>query len=163
MSSKIGLYTGSFDPVTNGHLDIIKRASQLCDHLYVGIFYNPIKEGLFPPQTRQLMLKQALAEMTNVSVVMAENRLAVDVAKELQVTHLVRGLRNGADFDYEANLEYFNHMLAPTLETVYFISRNEWQQLSSSRVRELIHFQSSLEGLVPQSVMTQVEKMNEKN
>lgn len=109
------------------------------------------------------MLKQALAEMTNVSVVMAENRLAVDVAKELQVTHLVRGLRNGADFDYEANLEYFNHMLAPTFETVYFISRNEWQQLSSSRVRELIHFQSSLEGLVPQSVMTQVEKMNENN
>ncbi|MCB2834235.1 pantetheine-phosphate adenylyltransferase [Streptococcus dysgalactiae] len=163
MSSKIGLYTGSFDPVTNGHLDIIKRASQLCDRLYIGIFYNPIKEGLFPPQTRQLMLKQALAEMTNVSVVMAENRLAVDVAKELQVTHLVRGLRNGTDFDYEANLEYFNHMLAPTLETVYFISRNEWQQLSSSRVRELIHFQSSLEGLVPQSVMTQVEKMNENN
>ncbi|EIQ82333.1 UNVERIFIED_CONTAM: pantetheine-phosphate adenylyltransferase [Streptococcus canis] len=163
MSTKIGLYTGSFDPVTNGHLDIIKRASHLCDQLYVGIFYNPTKEGFFKPEIRQLMLTQALETFSDVTVVMAENRLAVDVAKELQVTHLIRGLRNAADFDYEANLEYFNHMLAPTLETVYFISKNEWQPLSSSRVRELIHFQSSLEGLVPQSVIAQVEKMNENN
>ena len=75
---------------------------------------------------------------------------------------MIRGLRNATDFEYEENLEYFNHLLAPNIETVYLISRNKWQALSSSRMRELIHFQSSLEGLVPQSVIAQVEKMNEK-
>ncbi|MGT2934336.1 pantetheine-phosphate adenylyltransferase [Streptococcus castoreus] len=163
MSSKIGLYTGSFDPVTNGHIDIIKRASCLCDQLYVGVFHNPNKESLFELEIRHLMLSQALEKFMNVTVVMAKNRLAVDLAQELQVTHLIRGLRNPTDFEYEANLEYFNHMLAPSIDTLYFISKNELQPLSSSRIRELIHFQSSLEGLVPQSVITQVEKMNENN
>ncbi|VHC47132.1 pantetheine-phosphate adenylyltransferase [Streptococcus pyogenes] len=162
MLTKIGLYTGSFDPVTNGHLDIVKRASGLFDQIYVGIFDNPTKKSYFKLEVRKAMLTQALADFTNVIVVTSHERLAIDVAKELRVTHLIRGLRNATDFEYEENLEYFNHLLAPNIETVYLISRNKWQTLSSSRVRELIHFQSSLEGLVPQSVIAQVEKMNEK-
>ncbi|HEQ9713143.1 TPA: pantetheine-phosphate adenylyltransferase [Streptococcus pyogenes] len=162
MLTKIGLYTGSFDPVTNGHLDIVKRASGLFDQIYVGIFDNPTKKSYFKLEVRKAMLTQTLADFTNVIVVTSHERLAIDVAKELRVTHLIRGLRNATDFEYEENLEYFNHLLAPNIETVYLISRNKWQALSSSRVRELIHFQSSLEGLVPQSVIAQVEKMNEK-
>ncbi|HFS8634780.1 TPA: pantetheine-phosphate adenylyltransferase [Streptococcus pyogenes] len=162
MLTKIGLYTGSFDPVTNGHLDIVKRASGLFDQIYVGIFDNPTKKSYFKLEVRKAMLTQALTDFTNVIVVTSHERLAIDVAKELRVTHLIRGLRNATDFEYEENLEYFNHLLAPNIETVYLISRNKWQALSSSRVRELIHFQSSLEGLVPQSVIAQVEKMNEK-
>ncbi|HEP1492872.1 TPA: pantetheine-phosphate adenylyltransferase [Streptococcus pyogenes] len=162
MLTKIGLYTGSFDPVTNGHLDIVKRASGLFDQIYVGIFDNPTKKSYFKLEVRKAMLTQVLADFTNVIVVTSHERLAIDVAKELRVTHLIRGLRNATDFEYEENLEYFNHLLAPDIETVYLISRNKWQALSSSRVRELIHFQSSLEGLVPQSVIAQVEKMNEK-
>ncbi|KHD45242.1 pantetheine-phosphate adenylyltransferase [Streptococcus hongkongensis] len=161
MSNKIGLYSGSFDPVTNGHMDIIDRASQLFDKLYVGIFYNPNKIGFLDLDGRIKVLKQALTAYDNVSVVWTENRLAVDLAKELGVTHMVRGLRNPTDFEYESNLEYFNHRLDSSIDTVYLIARNQMQPISSSRVKELIHFNSSIEGLVPQSVITYLEKLNE--
>ncbi|KYP21115.1 pantetheine-phosphate adenylyltransferase [Streptococcus parauberis] len=161
MSNKIGLYSGSFDPVTNGHMDIIDRASQLFDKLYVGIFYNTNKAGFLDLEGRIMVLEEALASYDNVSVVWTDNRLAVDLAKELEVTHMVRGLRNPTDFEYESNLEYFNHRLDPSIDTVYLIARNNMQPISSSRVKELIHFNSSIEGLVPQSVISYLEKMNE--
>ncbi|PNY20200.1 pantetheine-phosphate adenylyltransferase [Streptococcus parauberis] len=161
MSNKIGLYSGSFDPVTNGHMDIIDRASQLFDKLYVGIFYNTNKAGFLDLEGRIMVLEEALASYDNVSVVWTDNRLAVDLAKELEVTHLVRGLRNPTDFEYESNLEYFNHRLDPSIDTVYLIARNNMQPISSSRVKELIHFNSSIEGLVPQSVISYLEQMNE--
>ncbi|MFI3634491.1 pantetheine-phosphate adenylyltransferase [Streptococcus parauberis] len=161
MSNKIGLYSGSFDPVTNGHMDIIDRASQLFDKLYVGIFYNTNKVGFLDLEGRIMVLEEALASYDNVSVVWTDNRLAVDLAKELEVTHMVRGLRNPTDFEYESNLEYFNHRLDPSIDTVYLIARNNMQPISSSRVKELIHFNSSIEGLVPQSVISYLEQMNE--
>lgn len=161
MSNKIGLYSGSFDPVTNGHMDIIDRASQLFDKLYVGIFYNTNKAGFLDLEGRIMVLEEALASYNNVSVVWTDNRLAVDLAKELEVTHMVRGLRNPTDFEYESNLEYFNHRLDPSIDTVYLIARNNMQPISSSRVKELIHFNSSIEGLVPQSVISYLEQMNE--
>lgn len=163
MSDKIGLYSGSFDPVTNGHMDIIARASQLFDRLYIGVFFNPEKQGFFDLDTRVKVLKEALEVYPNVSVVSAQNSLAVDLAKSLQVTHMVRGLRNPTDFEYESNLEFFNHRLDSSIDTVYFIARHLMQPISSSRVKELIHFQSSIEGLVPRSVIKQLELMNEKN
>ncbi|WP_413473540.1 pantetheine-phosphate adenylyltransferase [Streptococcus parauberis] len=161
MSNKIGLYSGSFDPVTNGHMDIIDRASQLFDKLYVGIFYNTNKAGFLDLEGRIMVLEEALASYDNVSVVWTDNRLAVDLAKEIEVTHMVRGLRNPTDFEYESNLEYFNHRLDPSIDTVYLIARNNMQPISSSRVKELIHFNSSIEGLVPQSVISYLEQMNE--
>ncbi|KPJ22447.1 pantetheine-phosphate adenylyltransferase [Streptococcus phocae] len=161
MSTKIGLYTGSFDPVTNGHLDIITRASKLFDHVYVGIFYNPHKKGFFDLNMRTRILTEAVQDLENITVVTAENRLAAELAKELQVTHMVRGLRNPTDFEYESNLEYFNHRLEPSIETVYFIANHELQPISSSRIKELLHFNASIEGLVPQSVINQVERMHE--
>lgn len=161
MSSKIGLYSGSFDPVTNGHMDIIERASQLFDHLYVGVFFNPDKKGFFDLDMRMRMLEEALEHLDNVSVVSAQDSLAVALAKDLHVTHMVRGLRNPTDFEYESNLEYFNHRLEPTIDTVYFIARNTMSPISSSRVKELVHFKSSIEGLVPQSVIDQLERMHE--
>lgn len=161
MSNKIGLYSGSFDPVTNGHMDIIDRASQLFDKLYVGIFYNTNKAGFLDLEGRIMVLEEALASYDNVSVVWTDNRLAVDLAKELEVTHMVRGLRNPTDFEYESNLQYFNHRLDPSIDTVYLIARNNMQPISSSRVKELIHFNSSIEGLVPQSVISYLEQMNE--
>ncbi|EFR44271.1 pantetheine-phosphate adenylyltransferase [Streptococcus pseudoporcinus] len=163
MSDKIGLYSGSFDPVTNGHMDIIERASHLFDRLYVGVFFNPDKKGFFSLETRVRVLEEALAHLDNVFVVSTQDSLAVDLAKELDVTHLVRGLRNPTDFEYESNLEYFNHRLEPSIDTLYFISRNIMSPISSSRVKELVHFKSSIEGLVPQPVIDQLERMNEDN
>ncbi|VTS34660.1 phosphopantetheine adenylyltransferase [Streptococcus pseudoporcinus] len=163
MSDKIGLYSGSFDPVTNGHMDIIERASHLFDRLYVGVFFNPDKKGFFSLETRVRVLEEALAHLDNVFVVSTQDSLAVDLAKELDVTHLVRGLRNPTDFEYESNLEYFNHRLEPSIDTLYFISRNIMSPISSSRVKELVYFKSSIEGLVPQPVIDQLERMNEDN
>ncbi|MBM7643610.1 pantetheine-phosphate adenylyltransferase [Streptococcus loxodontisalivarius] len=158
MSDKIGLLTGSFDPVTLGHLDIIERASKLFDQLYVGIFYNKEKQGFFSIEERKHMLEEAVAELDNVRVVTAHNSLAVDIARKLGATYLVRGLRNATDFDYEANLEFFNKGLADDLETVYLIASHGQQPVSSSRVRELIHFGADLSPYAPDSVIKEVEK-----
>ncbi|MFC3928438.1 pantetheine-phosphate adenylyltransferase [Streptococcus caprae] len=158
MSDKIGLFTGSFDPVTLGHLDIIIRASHLVDQLYVGIFYNKDKAGLFSVESRQSMLEASLADYPKIKVITARDSLAVDIAKQLGVTHLVRGLRNATDFEYEANLAYYNHHLVADLETVFLLTADQYRHVSSSRIRELIHFEADIAAFVPQAVVTEVEK-----
>lgn len=157
MSSKIGLFTGSFDPITNGHLDLIERASKLFDHLYIGIFFNKDKTGLLPIDKRQATIEQALSHLDNVTVLTSHSRLTVDVAKELGVTALVRGLRNAQDLTYEASMDFFNHELAPELETVYLLSKPALSQVSSSRIRELIHFGADISPYVPASVLREME------
>ncbi|OZS32430.1 pantetheine-phosphate adenylyltransferase, partial [Streptococcus pneumoniae] len=112
MSDKIGLFTGSFDPMTNGHLDIIERASRLFDKLYVGIFFNPHKQGFLPIENRKRGLEKALGHLENVEVVASHDELVVDVAKRLGATCLVRGLRNASDLQYEASFDYYNHQLS---------------------------------------------------
>ncbi|MGV3028116.1 pantetheine-phosphate adenylyltransferase [Streptococcus hyovaginalis] len=158
---KIGLFTGSFDPVTLGHVDLIARASQLFKQLYVGIFYNKDKEGQFSIDQRRRMLEEAVADLDNVTVITANNSLAVDIADKLEVTHLVRGLRNGNDLTYEANLEFFNKHLNDSIDTIYLMSANQWQEVSSSRIRELIYFKADISDFVPESVVRVVEKQNE--
>lgn len=163
MSDKIGLFAGSFDPVTNGHLDLIQRASRFFDRLYIGIFYNHEKSGLFPVEMRQNMVEEAVADLPNVVVLTAANCLTVDIAKQLGVTQLIRGLRNAQDFDYEANMAYFNRHLAQEIETLFLLTAPEWHHLSSSRVRELIQFKADIAPFVPHSVLKEVEKMLETN
>lgn len=155
--AKIGMFTGSFDPMTNGHLDLIARASQLFDQLYVGLFYNKNKQGFFDIATRQRILEEVLQDYSNITVVAAHDRLVVDLAQELGVTHLVRGLRNATDLEYEANMDYFNRRLAPELETVYLVAKQDLQPISSSRVRELIHFNADISAYVPLAVINEVE------
>lgn len=142
--TKIAMFTGSFDPITNGHMDIIVRASKLFDELYIGLFYNKNKQDFWDVATRKRILDEVVADFPNVKVITAHDSLAVDVARDLGVTYLVRGLRNATDFDYEANMDYFNKGLAPELETVYLIASHEVTPVSSSRVRELIYFEGTL-------------------
>lgn len=156
--NKKGLFTGSFDPVTLGHVDLIERASRLFEHLYVGIFFNREKAGEFSIEERQRMLKAAVSHLPNVTVITANNSLTVAIAKELGVTHLVRGLRNGNDLTYEANLEFFNKHLNNQIDTVYLMASNQWQEVSSSRVRELLYFKADISDFVPESVVKEVEK-----
>ena len=148
--TQIAMFTGSFDPITNGHMDIIARASKLFDELYIGLFYNKNKQGFWDVATRKRILDE-------VKVITAHDSLAVDVARDLGVTYLVRGLRNATDFDYEANMDYFNKGLAPELETVYLIASHEVTPVSSSRVRELIYFEGDISSYVPQAVVKEVE------
>lgn len=142
--TKIAMFTGSFDPITNGHMDIIVRASKLFDELYIGLFYNKNKQDFWDVATRKRILDEVVADFPNVKVITAHDSLAVDVARDLGVTYLVRGLRNATDFDYEANMDYFNKGLAPELETVYLIASHEVTPVSSSRVRELIYFEGDI-------------------
>ena len=155
--TKIAMFTGSFDPITNGHMDIIARASKFFDELYIGLFYNKNKQGFWDVATRKRILEEVVADLPNVKVITAHDSLAVDVAKDLGVTYLVRGLRNATDFDYEANMDYFNKGLAPEFETVYLIASHEVTPVSSSRVRELIYFEGNISSYVPQAVVKEVE------
>lgn len=158
MSDKIGLFTGSFDPVTLGHLDIIERASQLFDNLYVGLFYNTAKTGHYCLDTRLAMLEEALKPYDNVRVIRLGEGLAVDFAQELGVTHLVRGVRNAADLEYESSLAFYNRYLAQDVDTVLLLASHRYRYLSSSSVRELLHFGADIRDFVPDSVWKEEEK-----
>ncbi|MFC3932111.1 pantetheine-phosphate adenylyltransferase [Streptococcus dentapri] len=161
MSDRIALFTGSFDPVTKGHLNLIQRASKLFDQLYVGIFFNKDKQGFLSIERREYLMEQVVKDLPNVSVITSQDHLAVDVAKELGASVLVRGLRNEQDLNYEASMDYFNHGLAPDLETVYLVTASEYAQVRSSRIRELIHFGVDVTAYVPEVVALELEKMND--
>ena len=162
MSDKIGLFTGSFDPMTNGHMDLIERASKLFDKLYVGIFYNPHKNGLLPIESRLKTVEKAVAHLENVQVIASHDELVVDVARKLGVHVLVRGLRNVADLQYEASFDFYNHQLAGEIETVYLHSRPEHVYISSSAVRELLKFDQDISKYLPNAVLEEL-KHEEKN
>ena len=157
MSDKIGLFTGSFDPMTNGHLDLIERASKLFDKLYVGIFYNPHKMGFLPIESRKKTVEKAVGHLKNVEVMASHDELVVDVARKLGVQVLVRGIRNATDLQYEASFDYYNHQLASELETIYLHSRLEHIHISSSAVRELLKFGQDISGYVPNTVLEELE------
>lgn len=157
MSDKIGLFTGSFDPMTNGHLELIERASKLFDKLYVGIFYNPHKMGFLPIESRKKTVEKAVGHLKNVEVMASHDELVVDVARKLGVQVLVRGLRNATDLQYEASFDYYNHQLASELETIYLHSRLEHIHISSSAVRELLKFGQDISGYVPNTVLEELE------
>ena len=162
MSDKIGLFTGSFDPITNGHLDLIERASKLFDRLYVGIFYNPHKNGFLSIESRLKTVEKAVAHLENVQVIASHDELVVDVARKLGVHVLVRGLRNVADLQYEASFDFYNHQLAGEIETVYLHSRPEHVYISSSAVRELLKFDQDISKYLPNAVLEEL-KHEEKN
>ena len=162
MSDKIGLFTGSFDPITKGHLDLIERASKLFDKLYVGIFYNPHKNGFLSIESRLKTVEKAVAHLENVQVIASHDELVVDVARKLGVHVLVRGLRNVADLQYEASFDFYNHQLAGEIETVYLHSRPEHIYISSSAVRELLKFGQDISEYVPNAVLEEL-KHEEKN
>ena len=162
MSDKIGLFTGSFDPMTNGHMDLIERASKLFDQLYVGIFYNPHKTGFLAIESRKTTVEKAVAHLKNVQVISSHDELVVDVARKLGVEVLVRGLRNATDLQYEASFDFYNHQLAGEIETVYLHARLEHIYISSSAVRELLKFGQDISEYVPSAVLEEL-KHEEKN
>ncbi|KXT74187.1 Phosphopantetheine adenylyltransferase [Streptococcus sp. DD10] len=158
MSDKIGLFSGSFDPITKGHENLIRRASRLFDHLYVGVFYNADKAGYFKIESRVRMVEEALADLPSVTVITSSQELAVTVAKKYGVTSFVRGLRNSQDLIYEASMDFFNHELASEIDTIYLLSPPNLQYISSSRIRELLLFGEDISPYVPQSVINQIGK-----
>ncbi|HEY0222111.1 pantetheine-phosphate adenylyltransferase [Lactovum miscens] len=158
VNKKIGLFTGSFDPMTMGHLDIIARASKLFDKLYVGVFDNPSKNYSFSVNERSALIKENLQEFKNVEIITHSSDLTVNVAKKFKVTALVRSVRSISDFDYEANMIYFNHEMTG-VETILLVAKPELGMISSSRVKELVAYGVDISKYVPKNV---AHKLKEK-
>ena len=152
------MYPGSFDPVTNGHLDIIRRASETFDELVVGVLNNKQKSPLFSVEERVKILKEATKDIPNITVVSFSGLMA-DYAKENGITVSVKGLRNSADFDAELVQAQYNRLLSDgELETVNFFTRPEYSFISSSGVREVAMFGGDLTPYVPDFVAKLVEE-----
>jgi pantetheine-phosphate adenylyltransferase len=146
---KTAICPGSFDPVTNGHLDIIRRAAATFDHVIVAILTNPRKQPLFTQEERVAMLRAATADLPNVSCDSAAHGLLVEYARKQGAQVIVKGLRPIQDFEYEWQMGMVNMMLSDQIETYFLMSRQEYSYLSSSIVRELASLGGKLDGLVP--------------
>ena len=130
------LVCGSFDPVTNGHIDLIKRAAGMFDSVTVGIFVNSEKKYMFPMETRRDMLEKAVKDIENVTVDVSFGYVA-DYVKERGIGVIVKGVRNTADYEYELNMAKYNKAHAPNTETVFLPASDDTENLSSSLVKQL--------------------------
>jgi len=147
----VAIYPGSFDPITHGHIDIIKRASSIFDKLIVGVYDRPEKRLLFSTEERLQMIKQSIVHIKNTKA-QAYSGLTVDFAKKVGAHVLVRGLRMSSDFEGEFEMAMMNKKLAPELEMVCFMASLQYQFLSSSLLKEVAQLGGCLEGLVPEHV-----------
>ena len=145
---KIAVCPGSFDPVTNGHIDIFERSSNMVDMLIVAIFHNPNKKARFSVNERVEMLSEATKHIPNIKIDCFSGLLNEYVKKQ-NSTLIIRGLRAMLDFEYEFQRALLIKKIDPTLETVFMMTRSEYSFISSSAIKELAQFGSSLEGLVP--------------
>ena len=161
MKKNIAVYAGTFDPVTNGHLDIIERASRLYDHLYVTIFTNPNKKTMFTLEERIDLFNEVTQQFDNVTIDSSQD-LAVEYAKKVGASVLVRGLRATMDFEYELQLAFSNQYLDDSIDMVFLMTRPSHSYISSSSVKEIASHHHSVQGLVPEVVeKSLIKKMNE--
>ena len=146
------VFPGSFDPVTTGHVDLIRRASRMFDRLVVGVLVNSAKQPLFSKEERVAMLREITADQDNIEVSSFEG-LLVDFVKEQHADAVVRGLRTPGDFEYELPLAQANHKLSVQADTIFLASAPEYSYISSSAVRELLRYQADISGYVPETVL----------
>ena len=159
MNTVKAIYPGSFDPLTNGHLDLIARAAKIFDHLVVAILRNSAKNPLFSVEERVAMLSEGTAEFDNVSVSTFDG-LLVDFAREQRAHAVVRGIRAISDYEYEFQMALMNRRLSPEVETIFLMPDAKYSFVSSRLVKEVFRLGGSVDGLVPRFV---VERMKDKN
>ena len=153
----IAIYPGSFNPITNGHLDIATRAAKIFDKLVIGVYETPDKPVLFTTQERMELIRQSITDLPNVEVE-SYGGLTVDFAKKVKAQAMVRGLRMSADFEREFDMAMMNKKLYPELETVCFMARVEYQFLSSSLLKEAASLGGNIDDLVPKPVASALRK-----
>lgn len=154
---RVGIYPGSFDPTTYGHLDIIKRASELVDYLIVGVLYNVRKQPLLTVDERICLLQSVTNDLPNVSIE-SFSGLLVDFAKQKNANIIVRGLRAVTDFEYELQMAQSNQNLNKDIQTIFLATNVQYSFLSSSVVKEIAEFGGNIDSLVPPSIAEYVRK-----
>ncbi len=147
------LYSGTFDPVTKGHLDITFRASALFDEVVIGVFDTPAKTLLFSTEERVEMFREVVQDMPNVTVSLYSG-LTVDYAAEIGATGVIRGVRSLTDVDYEAAMVMMNRKLQPSIDTIFLYTSLEYQFVSSTLIKEVARYGGDIADLVPQNVAT---------
>ncbi|OGB90238.1 pantetheine-phosphate adenylyltransferase [candidate division WOR-1 bacterium RIFCSPHIGHO2_01_FULL_53_15] len=154
---KIAVYPGSFDPVTNGHLDVIERAARLFDRVIIAVIKNPEKTPRFSFQERMAMLKDSVIHCDNVEIGNFDG-LLVEYLRKKKARSIVRGLRAVSDFDYEFQMALTNRRLAPEIETVFLMTDYRYSYLSSSFVKQIARLGGDISGLVPKAVAKHLKK-----
>ena len=154
---KIAVFPGSFDPITTGHVNIVERALPLFDEIIMAIGVNSVKSSLFPLEQRLEWLEDVFKNEPKVSVDVFEG-LTVNFCNKVNAKHLIRGLRNGSDFDYEKTISQLNNIIGQDLDTVFFISRPEFSHISSTIVREIIKGKGAAEAFLPPEIKIDYSK-----
>lgn len=149
------IYPGSFDPLTNGHLDIIKRSAKIVDELIVGVLNNSAKNSLFSVQERVSMLEEMTADLPNVKVASFDG-LLVDYAKQIDATIIVRGLRAISDFEYELQIAQTNNKVSGNLETIFLTTNLNYSYLSSTIVKEFAAYGGDISQFVPEPLIDRI-------
>ena len=151
------VYPGSFDPVTKGHLDIIKRTSQIMDQLTVTVLENPRKQAVFTIEERLEMLQMVIKPYSNVNVDYYQG-LLIEYARQKKINIIVKGLRAISDFEFEFQMALVNRKLDPQIETLFMMTNSKYSYLSSSIVKEIASFGGDFSDLVPPEVFDMIVK-----
>ncbi len=154
---RTAVYPGSFDPVTNGHLDIIERAGRVFDRVVVGVLNNAGKSPMFSIEERVEMLKKVTGHIKNVEIDSFDG-LLVDFVKMKNASVIIKGLRTVADFEYEFQMALLNKALNPEYETIFMMTDSKYSYISSSMVKELAGFGGDLTGLVPAKIISKINQ-----
>ncbi len=159
---KVCVYPGSFDPVTNGHLDVIDRASKIFDKLIVAVLINSSKNAAFTIEERVCLLKKAVGDRPNVEV-SSFSGLLIDFVKNKNANTIIKGLRAVSDFEYEMSMAHLNKIQEPDIETLFMMTNVKYSFLSSSYVRELARYGGNIKELVPECIREEIlEKFGNK-
>lgn len=153
---KVAVFPGSFDPITNGHVDLVMRAVPLFDKIYVAVGVNSAKKSLFSLERRLEWLEKVFQDMDNVEVGYFEG-LTVNYCKQVGARYLIRGLRNSSDFEYEKTISQLNYIIGGELETMFYISRPEYSHISSTIVREIIKGKGDISSFVPDMIDQEIK------
>lgn len=145
----IAVFAGSFDPITNGHINILEKSAKIFDKIFVAVAYNKNKQGLIPYSERAHIIQESVKHLTNVQVDCFSG-LTVDFAKKHNANILIRGLRNTVDFEYEKQIAQNNQILAPHIQTVFLTADPEYCFISSSGIKELLYHNADISKLVPE-------------